>query len=115
MRLCSHRADDSLCSENPDQPFEVVSQHMQARLSAHAGECLGQEVCRSHPRFERAEGVFDGLPTQSGGLRCAVQALLHRLEYVLVLPTGDSPILAAGASRFDGTLRAGGGPILVEC
>jgi hypothetical protein len=61
------------------------------------GGCLGQEVCRSHPRFERTEGVFDGLPTQSRGLRRAVQALLHRLENVFVLPTGDSPIFAAAA------------------
>jgi hypothetical protein len=32
-------ADDSSCFENPDQRFEVVSQHMQTHLRAPAGKC----------------------------------------------------------------------------
>lgn len=53
---------------------------MQAHLSAHAGECLGQEVCRSHPRFELAEGVFDGLPTVARPAACGPGAFASPRE-----------------------------------
>ena len=52
-------------SDDLHRPFQVVGQNVQAHLGTDAWQRLGEEVRRTHPRFERAEGVFDGLSAQA--------------------------------------------------
>jgi hypothetical protein len=44
-------------------------------------------------------------------LRTLLEPTLHRFKNVLVLPAGDPPFLAGGATVLDGAVPAGIGPI----
>ena len=79
------------CQETRDskglhRSFEVVRENMQAHFGAHTWQGLGEEMRRSHPCLERAERMLDGLASYSRSPRCAVQPLLHRVQYVFVFP-----------------------------
>ena len=52
-------------SEDLHCSFHVVCEYVQTHLGTHAWQCLGQEVRRSHPRFERAERMLGGLASYS--------------------------------------------------
>src|SRR5262249_56960087 len=43
-----------------------------------------------------------------------VQPTLHRLNNVLMLPSGDPPLLAGCAAVFDGAVLAGVGPVAAQ-
>ena len=60
--LCPHRLHQRSDAHDLHDAFEVVGQYMQAHLGTDARQPLGQEMGRAHPGFERAEGMFDGLP-----------------------------------------------------
>ena len=60
--LCPHRLHQRYDSHDLHDTFEVVGQYMETHLGTDARQPLGQEMGRAHPGFERAEGVFDGLP-----------------------------------------------------
>ena len=51
--------------------------------------------------------MFDRPAAYARSLWCAVQPPLHRVEYVLVFPPRDAPIIAGRAFGFDGTSWAG--------
>jgi hypothetical protein len=40
-------------------PFQVVGEHIQAHLRTHPGQLSRQEVRRTHPLFERPEGMLN--------------------------------------------------------
>jgi hypothetical protein len=65
----------------------------------------------THPHFQSAEGMFDRLPALPHGLGVLVEAPLRRLQYMLVLPARNPPLLAGSALRFERTVTAGIGPI----
>src|ERR1700704_3534477 len=100
---CRHERSSS---EDLHRSFHVVGKYMQAHLGTHARQRLCQEVRRSHPRFEGAERMLDGLASYSGSARCSVESLLHSIEYVLVLPSTDAPIFTGRTLRFNRTARA---------
>src|SRR6266542_5815544 len=60
--LCPHCLHQQSDAHDLHDAFEVVGQHMEAHFGADARQPLGQEMRRAHPGFERAEGMFDGLP-----------------------------------------------------
>jgi hypothetical protein len=60
--LGPHRLYQRSDAHDPHDAFEIVGQHMETHLGTDARQPLGQEMGRAHPGFERAEGVFDGLP-----------------------------------------------------
>lgn len=64
-RLCPHRVHEWHDTDDLHRPFQVVGQNVQAHLGTDAWQRLRQEVRRTHPRFKRAEGVFDGLSAQA--------------------------------------------------
>src|ERR1700693_6249584 len=51
--------------------------------------------------------MLDRLAPLAHLLRMLVEPALHRLENVLVLPSGDPPLLAGGAAMLDGAALAG--------
>lgn len=90
---------------------EVVGQHVQRHLGGNPWQRLHQEVRSSHPGFDRAEGVLDRLAPLAHLLRMLVEPALHRLENVLMLPSGNPSLLASGAAVLDDAALAGGGPV----
>jgi hypothetical protein len=58
--------------------------------------------------------VLGGLTPRAHSVRIFVEPLLHRLEYVLMLPALDAPLLAWRAAAFERAIPAGIGPIAVQ-
>ena len=52
---------ERLDSEDSHRSLQVVCKHVQAHLSTHSRQCLGQEVRCTHPRFEGTERMFHRL------------------------------------------------------
>ena len=80
---------------------------MQAHFRADMFKRLHQEVSRSHPELERAEDMFDGTASLFHLPRVPVQAVLHCIKDVFMLPSLDPPFLASGALCLQRTLLAG--------
>jgi hypothetical protein len=70
---------------------------MQRHLGGDPWQRLHQEVGCSHPGLDGAERVLDRLTTLAHLLRMFVEPTLHRVENVLMLPSGDPSLLAGGA------------------
>jgi hypothetical protein len=49
--------------------------------------------------------LLNSLPARSHGIRGLIQASLHRIQYVFMLPAGDSPVITGCALSLYGTLR----------
>jgi hypothetical protein len=64
--------------------------------------------------FHGAERVLGGLTPHAHTARIFVEPLLHRLEYILVLPALDPAVRAWRAAAFEGAIPAGIGPITVQ-
>ena len=58
-----------------------------------------------HPHLQRAEGMFGRLATLAHGLRVPVEALLYRLQHVLMLPAKDVPGNRVGPNNPDFFVR----------
>jgi hypothetical protein len=63
------------------------------------------------PHLQGAEGVLHRFAPQAHGLRVGVEALLHRFENMLVLPSRDATARRRRASVLDGARIAGIRPI----
>ena len=59
---------------------------------------------RPHPHLQCAEGMFDRLTALAHGVRVLVEALLYRLQHMLMLPARDPPLLAGRAAMFERTV-----------
>src|SRR4029434_6970398 len=68
----------------------------------------------SHPGLDRAERMLDRLAPLAHLLRILIEPALHRLENVLMLPSGDPSFLAGGAAVLDGAALAGIGPVAAQ-
>lgn len=88
-RLCRWRTDDA----------PVVRPSGYRCLMVRFRETRRSEMDRAYPGFERAEGMFDGLPAQLYRVGLLVQTLLHRLEGRFVFPACDAKVLAAVAPK----------------
>ena len=84
---------------------------MQRHLAGYAWQSLHQEMGGSHPGLYRAEGMFDRLASLPHFLWMFIEPALHRLENVLMLPSGDQSFLGGGAAMLDGAVLAGVGPV----
>src|SRR5262245_9176671 len=58
--------------------------------------------------------MLDRLAPLTHLFRMLVEPALHRLENVLMLPSGDSSLLAGGAAVLDRAALAGAGPVAVQ-
>ena len=59
--LCPHRLDQGSDTDDVHDPRQIVGEHTQRHLGADIFEPLHQEVGRTHPHLDRAEGMFDRL------------------------------------------------------
>jgi hypothetical protein len=66
-------------------------------LSADVLERFHLEVCRSHPRLYRAEGMLHSLAAHAHLVRISIEPRLHGLENGFVLPTRDPALFASCA------------------
>ncbi|MNP12387.1 hypothetical protein D3C76_1046170 [compost metagenome] len=95
-------------------PFQVVGEHIQAHLRTHPGQLSRQEVRRTHPLFERPEGMLNRPFSDSHHLWCFAQPKLHLLQYVLMLPASNSSFRARCALQFQRAALAFRTPVTVQ-
>ncbi len=93
---------------------EVVGQHVQRHLGGNPWQCLHQEVCGSHPGFDRAEGMLDRLAPLAHLLGMLVEPALDGLENILMLPTRDPALAARRALGLERTAQTGCRPIATQ-
>ena len=108
-KLSPHRYHERLDADDVQDAREIVSKHVQCHLGGHAWQRLHQEVGCAHPRLDRAEGMLDRLTSLPHLFRMLIEPALHRLENVLMLPSGDQSFLAGGAAMLDDAVPAGVG------
>jgi hypothetical protein len=72
------------------------------------------KVSCAHSHLHGAERVLGGLAPRAHSVRIFVVPLMHRLEYVLVLPARDAALRAWRAAAFERAIPAGIGPISVQ-
>src|SRR5262245_11522322 len=58
--------------------------------------------------------MLDGLAPLAHLFRMLVQPALHRLDNVLMLPSGNPSLLAGCAAMLDGAALAGVGPVTMQ-
>ena len=97
-RLCPHRCQERSDAYDADDARQIVGQNMQRHFGGDHRQRLHQEVGCSHPGLDRAERVFDRLAPLPHLLWMLVEAALHRLKNVLMLPSGDPSLLTSGAA-----------------
>ena len=100
------RRDEGFHAEDVHGPREIVGEHVQGHLGGNLRQALHQEVRRSHSHLQRAKGMLGRLATQAHGLRVLVEALLDSLQYMLMLPARDPPLLAGCAAWLEHTVAA---------
>jgi hypothetical protein len=62
---------------------------MQTHRGSQVLERFGKEVSRAHPKFQRSEGVFNGLSTGCHGVRHTIKPCLHVIEHAFMNPAPD--------------------------
>lgn len=95
-------------------PFHVVGEHIQAHLRAHPCQLSGQEVRRTHPLFERPEGMLNRPFSHSHHLRRFAQPKLHFLQYGFMLPASNSSFRARSALRLQRAALAFRTPVTMQ-
>ena len=65
---------------------------------------LGQKMRRTHPRFERAEGMLDRLSPYPHRGRGIVESLLDALHGHFVFRARDAAFVTRRTARFERTL-----------
>ena len=76
---------------------------MQAHLGLNVRQSLHQKVCRSHPVFDRAVGMFDQSLALAHRIRALLEQSVSRIEYALFFPTLDALGSARRALRLQWT------------
>src|SRR5450759_4668935 len=113
-RLCPHRRHERLDADDVHDAREVAGQHVQRHLGGNPWQRLHQEVGCSHPGLDRSEGMLNRLAPFAHLFRMFVEPALHRLENVLMLPSGDPSFLASGAAVLDAAALAGFGRVAAQ-
>ena len=106
-----HRLDQTRHADDGNNTHHVVGDNVQRDLSLDARQRLRFEVCRPHPRFDRAERVLDGFAAQRDLRGIVVEALLDAFENRLVLPTTDTSLFSGRTFAFDRASRADVRPV----
>jgi len=102
-----HRRHERLDADDVHNAREIVGQHMQCHLGGYSWQRLHQEVGCSHPSLDCVERMLDRLAALAHLLRMCVEPMLHRLENVLMNPSGDPSLLGGSAAVLDGAALAG--------
>src|SRR3974377_534307 len=110
-RLCLDCCHERLDTDDVHDAREIVSQYMQGHLGGHARQRFHQEVRRTHPHLERAEGMLGRLAAHAHCLRISTETLLHRFKQVLMFPSRDAPLRTRRTSRFERAAWTCGRPI----
>jgi len=113
--LCRQRLHQTVSTDDFHDPFQVVGEHIQAHLRTHLGQLSRQEVRRTHPLFERPEGMLNRPLSDSHHLWCVAQPKLHVLQYVLMLPASNSSFRARCALQFQRAALAFRTPVTGRC
>src|SRR5665811_1980188 len=93
---------------------EVVGKHVERHLSRHFGQRLHQKVRRPHPHLQRAKRMFDRLATSTHCIRISVQARLHSIDNILVLPPLDATLRSLRALSLQRAGAARVGTVVVQ-
>ena len=93
---------------------QIVGQDAQRHLGGDLGKRLHQEVSCAHAHLHGPERVLGGLTPRAHSARIFVEPLLHRLEYILVLPARDAALWAWRAAAFERAFPTDIGPIAVQ-
>ncbi len=111
-RLCSaHRRDQRADAHDVDDAFEVVGQNMQCHFGADMLQRFHLEVGIAHPALDGAKGMLDGLAPLTHLLGMFIEPLLGSVQNLLMLPTGDPPLLARGTLILDSAILTNAAPI----
>ena len=86
---------------------------MKGHFGGNARLGSGEEMCVSHSRLEGAKGMLEGLAPDAHGVRIGIEPVLHRLDHIFMLPSGDTPLLARRTARFDRAGLTGAGPVSI--
>jgi hypothetical protein len=86
------RREERFDTDDVHHAREVVGEHVQRHLSRHFGQRLHQKVRRPHPHLQRAKRMLDRLATSTHCIRISVQARLHSIDNILVLPPLDATL-----------------------
>jgi hypothetical protein len=92
--LRPHCSDQRCDAEDVHDAGEISRQARAAPSRAHSFQRLHQEVGCAHPGLDGAEAMLGRLAPLTHFLRMRVEPALHRLEDVLMLPSGDAAFLA---------------------
>ena len=82
-----HRFHEGNSSHNFHYPFQIVGKHMQTHLYADAFQRPHLEMCRPHPGFNRAKGMFNGFPSCTHAFWFAGFIVFIRLPATASTPT----------------------------
>ena len=92
-----HRCDELRRAEKSDGALDVVGQDVEAGLGRHVLQPSHLEVAAAHPVLECAEHVLDRSAPDPHGVGPAVEAGLHGVDHLLMLPSLDAAFDAGGA------------------
>ena len=97
MPDCDHQRLDA---HDVHHPGEIVGEDMERHFGSDLRQTLHEEVRRPHPHLQRTKGMLGCLATLAHRVRVLIEALLHGLEQVLMLPSRDSSLLTCRAARL---------------
>src|SRR5271155_1557288 len=94
--ICPHRCQERLDAHDVHDAGEIVGQDVQRHLRGNPRQCLHQEVRRSHPGLDRAEGMLDRLASLTHLLWMLIEPALNSFKNVLILPSAVSVVKVFG-------------------
>ena len=109
--LCPDCFQQRRDAEDVDDAGQVIGEHGERHLRADVLQPLHQEVGRTHPHLDRAEGVLDGFSALTHRLWVLIEPPLNRFQDIFVLPATDPAFLARGTTIFQRAPAAEVGPV----
>src|SRR5258708_9221202 len=108
------RREERFDTDDVHHAREVVGEHMQRHLGRHLRQRLHQKVRRPHPHLQRAKRMLDRLAASTHCIRISVQARLHGIDNVLVLPPLDATLRALRALSLQRAVASRVGPVVLQ-
>src|SRR6476661_3294175 len=108
------RREERFDTDDVHHAREVVGEHMQRHLGRHLRQRLHQKVRRPHPHLQRAKRMLNRLAASTHRIRISVQARLHSIDNILVLPPLDATLWSLRALSLQRAGAARVGPVVVQ-